>query len=82
MTGIVGQLLDGPLVLVDVVAQTHFRVDIVTEEVNVRLIFWSSVKRRELKECLFDGAIVVHVDGVLEHVVHKVRAWFDEIVES
>jgi hypothetical protein len=41
-----------------------------------------SVKGRELEEGLLDGAIVVDMDGVLEHVVDEVGVGFDEVVKG
>jgi len=82
MGGVVGQLLEAPLVLIDIVAETDLGVDVVTEKVNVCLVLVALVETGELEQGLLDRAVVVDVDGVLEHVVDEVRVGPDEVVES
>ena len=82
VTQVVGQLFEGPLVLVDVIAERDFTVDVIAKQVDVCLALGSSVERRELEERLLDRSVVVHVDGVLEHVVDKVRTGLDEVING
>lgn len=35
----------------------------------------------EFKQSLLNGAIIVNVDGVLEHVIDKIGIWFYEVVQ-
>jgi hypothetical protein len=77
----VRKLFHGPLILVDIVAETDLGVDIVTEEVDVGLGFVAFAHRRELKQGFLNGTVVVYVDSIFEHVVSEIRRWFDEIVQ-
>ena len=52
MAGVIGKLLDGPLIFIYIVAQTDLRVDIITKEVNVGLVLWASIERWELEQRL------------------------------
>ena len=82
MIRVVRKFLDRPFILVYIVAETNLRIDVITEKVNVSLILGSSVQRWELEKCLLDGSVIVNMNGIFEHVVHKVRIWLDEVVES
>ena len=82
MACVVWQLFDCPFVLVDVVAEAHLGIDIVTEQVNICLVLLALVQGWELKKRFLDGSIVVNMDGVLEHVVDKVRVGLDEVVQG
>lgn len=82
MVRVVGQLLDRPFILVNIVAETDFGIDVITEKVNVCLVLGSPIQRWELEKCLFDGAVVVDMNGIFEHVVHEVGIGLDKIVEG
>lgn len=36
----------------------------------------------EFKQGLLNGAIIVDVDGILEHVIHKIGIWLYEVVQD
>ena len=78
----IGQLLERPLIFIDIVAETDFRVDVVAEEVNICLTLRSFVQRRILKQSFLNGAKIVNMNGILEHVIDKVRTRPDKIVQS
>ena len=78
---VVRQLLDCPFVFIDIVAEAHLRVDIVSEQVDVCLVFGTPIERRELEQGLLDRAIVIDVNGILEHVVYEVGVRLDEVVK-
>ena len=40
-----------------------------------------SAHRWKLEQCLFDAAVVVHVDGILEHVIHEVGIRFYKVIK-
>ena len=82
MTCIVWQLFKGPFILIDIIAQTYLRVNIISEQIDVGLTFWTSVERWVLEESLLDGAIVIDMDCVFEHVVHEVGVGLNEVIES
>ena len=81
MACVIWQLLDRPLILINIVAQAYLRVDIVTEQVNISLVFGTSVKRWKFEKCLLNGPIIINMNRVLEHVVNEVGVWFNELVE-
>jgi len=82
VTRVVRQLLEGPLVLVHVVAQADFRIYVISEQVNVCLTLRTTIQGWEFKKGFLDRAVVVDVDRVLEHVVHEVGAGLDEVVQG
>lgn len=82
MTCVVWELLDCPLVLIYVVAETDLRVDVVSEQINVSLVLWASVERWELEQGFLDGSVVINMNCILEHIVHKVRVWFDKVIKG
>ena len=74
------QFLDGPLVFVDVVAEADLGVYIITEQVDVSLV-GIPIHGWELEEGLFDRAIVIHMDTVLEHEVAEVLVGLHKVIE-
>ena len=82
MACIIRELLDGPLILVHVVAKTDLRVDVVSEQVDVGLVLGASVERWELEQSLLDRSVVINMDCVLKHVVDEIRIWFDEVIKG
>ena len=82
MVRVVRQLLDRPFILVHIVAETDFGIDVITEKINIGLILGSSIQGWEFEKCLFDGSVIVDVNGIFEHVVHEVWIWLDEIVQG
>lgn len=81
MRSIIRKFFNGPLILVNVVTQTNFGIDIVSKQINISLVLWTSVQRWELEKCFFYTTVVINVDGIFEHVVNEIRIWFDKIVK-
>jgi len=79
---VIRQLLESPLVLIDVVAQANLGVDIVSKEVDVSLALRASVETWELEERLLDTSVVVDVNSIFEHVVNEVGRRLDEVIEG
>jgi hypothetical protein len=46
------------------------------------LLGWPTVERRKLKQRLLNRAVVINMNGILEHVVYKVRIGFDKVIKS
>lgn len=82
MAQVIRQLLESPLVLIDVVAQANLGVDIVSKEVDVSLALRASVETWELEERLLDTSVVVDVNSIFEHVVNEVGRRLDEVIEG
>ena len=82
MTKVIRQLLESPLVLINIVAEADLGVNIVSKQVNVSLALRASIQTWEFEQSLLDTTIVVHVNGVLEHVVDEVRRGLDKVVKG
>ena len=82
MTKVIRQLLESPLVLINIVAEADLGVDIVSKKVNMSLALRASIQTWEFEQSLLDTTIVVHVNGVLKHVVDEVRRGLDKVVKG
>lgn len=82
MAQVIREFLESPFVFIDIVTQRDLAVDVVTKQIDMRLTLWASVERREFEQGFFDGAIVVDMDGILEHVVDEVGTWLDEVIDG
>ena len=82
VASVIRKLLDGPLILVDIITETDFRINIITEQIDVSLISRTSIKRREFEESFLDRSIIINMNGILEHVVHKVWIGLYKFIQS
>ena len=48
--------------------------------ITVKLVTYL-IKSWEFEKCLFDGTVVINVDGIFKHVVQEVGVGLDVIVE-
>ena len=82
MTGVVWQLFNGPFIFIHVVAEANFRIYVVTEQVDVGRVSGAAIEWWELEQSFFNGAIVINMNGIFEHVVNEIWIWFDELGKS
>ena len=81
MRTVVRKLLNRPFVFINIIAETYLRVYIISEQVYLGLIMGDLGQGRELEQSFLDTAIVVHMNGVLEHVVYKIGVGLNEVIE-
>jgi hypothetical protein len=79
---VIGKLLDGPLILVHIVAKTNFGIDIISKQIDVRLTPGASVERWEFEKSFLNRPIIIDVDCILEHVVYEIWVGLDEVIQS
>lgn len=79
---IIGKLFNCPFIFVDIITKTDLRINIITKQIDIGLILWSTVEWRELEKSFFNWTIIVYMNGILEHVVNEIWIRLNKIIKS
>lgn len=82
MWSVVRKFFNSPFIFIYIIAQAYLRVNVITKQINICLILWTSIQRWELKKSFFNWPVVIYMNGIFEHVINEVRVWLNEFVQG